>query len=126
MSKFLRAYLTQGKKKYNDILSVDMTIKKAMSTPILSRDYDIWQIELEIGRGKELIEDWRVNQTFQLFVEYSAVEKCKSVIETIAGEMLIEKIKLDVQKPCFIKGTSKGMKFSSKEDFSTKEKVQFD
>lgn len=124
LSKFMRAWLTQGKKKYDGILSVDMTIKKAMSISVLSRDCDIWKIELEIGRGKELSDDWKLNQMFNLFVEYSAEDK-NPVIETISGEILIQKFKFYEQKPCLIKGTSIDLKFSSKDRF-IKEKVQFD
>lgn len=86
-----------------------------------------WEVELEIVDAGKLGNAWSSNQIFQLYVEFSAIDKGNPVIETIKGEVQIITIDYNLQKPCRAKGISTNLDFTSKEgeDWKTPEVVQF-
>lgn len=126
MSKLEKAYLTQGHKKFESIVAVELTIKKAMSMP-KPKGCDVWEIFLDMDDVWGLYKAWQKNTKFKLYVEYSAKEDKKPLLETICGEMEIVSIAPNkrLNGPHSVKGFSRVMKMSSKEKF-VREKVQFD
>jgi hypothetical protein len=116
MSKFLRAYLVQGNKKYEGISSVDMTVKV--------NGGDIWEIELKIDNAQKLCKDCDNNKMFRLHIESTSMKDSKPMIETTTGEILITEIEFLSQTQCRVNGIASNIRWASREGI-TREKVQF-
>jgi len=124
MSKLERAYLVQGNEKFESIVAVEFTIKKAMSMP-KPAGCNEWDIFLDMDNVFSLIKAWKKNPYFSLYIEYSAKdEKGNPLTETIAGDMRIIDIVPSSNGPNSVKGVSDALKMSSKQKF-VREKVQF-
>jgi hypothetical protein len=128
LSKLEKAYLSQGHKKFESIVAVEMTIKKAMSFPA-PRGCDEWEIFLDMDDVWGLYKVWQKDPIFQLYIEYSAKDaNGKPLMETICGEVRVTDIASNSQsstgRPHMVRGTSRALKMSSKDKF-IKEKVQF-
>jgi hypothetical protein len=125
LSKLTKAYLAQGKKKFDSVVAVEMSIKKAMSFPV-PVGCDEWEIFLDMDDVSSLYKAWQKNSKFRLYIEYTAKENGKPLVETVCGEIMIESIVPNgiSNRPHSVRGFSKVLKMSSKEEF-VREKVQF-
>ena len=125
MSKLEKAYLTQGNNKFESIVAVEMTTKRAMSLP-KSIGCDEWEIFLDMDDVWGLYKASQKNPIFELYIEYSSKENGKLLVETVCGKMRITDIASSrlPHGPHSVRGISKDLKMSSKEKF-TREKVEF-
>lgn len=127
-SKLKKAYLTQHNNKYESIVAVELTIKKAMSMP-KPRGCDVWEIFLDMDDVWGLYKAFQKNRMFNVYVEYTATDaNGKPIVETITGEIEVTDIvcaPVPTGRPHSVKGRSTNLKFSTKEKF-IREKVQFD
>jgi hypothetical protein len=126
LSKLTKAYLLQGKQKFDSIIAVEMTIKKALSVPV-PQGCDIWEIFLDMDDVWGLYKAYKKNNNFILHIEYTVKENGKPLLETVHGDFQIVDIAYDVLprgKPHSVRGVSNNLIMSSKEEF-IREKVQF-
>lgn len=125
MSKLTKAYLAQGNKKFESIVAVEMSIKKAMSFPV-PVGCDVWEIFLDMDDILSLYKAWQKNPKFRIYIEYTSKENGKPLVETICGKIEIESIVPSrmLNGPHSVRGFSKVLKMSSKDEF-IREKVQF-
>lgn len=126
VNKLTKAYLSQGNNKFESIVAVELAIKKSFSIP-KPLGCDVWEIFLDMDDVWGLYKAWKKNPVFELYIEYSAKENEKTILETVCGKIQVTDIAPSKfpHGPHSVRGVAKSLKMSSKEAF-VREKVQFD
>jgi hypothetical protein len=131
MSKFKRAYLQQGKQRYNlHSVSLDITTRVGNSPKYVNSPQ--WEVKLEIDINDVwgIYKAWEKNPIFDLLVEWTS-KRDKPEIEHMDGTIMILEIKEDktrgatLPKVYFINAISSKLNLSTTAEFEPV-KVQFD